>query len=298
MVNQQATGYDRALVSTLAGRLRDAGAAYTIVEPDSATGMLNDARGAAGLRRTGRSLGEAISRRGPVTALVACGGDGTFNLVARAGLESQLPVGLLPMGRFNNVARTLFGTASADPAIEGVVRGKFRKMDAGKLADQFFFSAAGFGFLPSLQKILAERSTPRFAFGWSRLANRAVEAVVLQPKVVKVDSFKFEINPTMFSVTLLRYAVGLPFWPAAVIDDRQAEIVFDSDSVTLDASDYLRQVYKKKYLYGDDVRLFRGREITVHPVRNETLYLDGELIELDADGIEISIAEEQLNVLY
>ena len=40
------------------------------------------------------------------------GGDGTVNLVAQIALKADLPMGIIPLGRFNNIARNF------DPDLE------------------------------------------------------------------------------------------------------------------------------------------------------------------------------------
>ena len=99
LVNPEASSYDQALVQKLARRIRNAGARYTILEPDSPIQMLATARKAAGIGKVRGGFPTSVHQRGKVTALVACGGDGTFNLVGRAAVQAGMPIGLLPSVR-------------------------------------------------------------------------------------------------------------------------------------------------------------------------------------------------------
>ncbi len=237
-----------------------------------------------------------MSRRGEVTSIIACGGDGTFNLAARGALANDLPVGCLPLGRFNNIAHHLYGEDNPDTAIAKIVKGDYKKFDVGTVADQPFFGAVGLGFVPELMNLLAEKRTPRFGIGWSQLAAKAAANVALHKTVIKVDAFRFEVTPMFLNVNLLPYAAGLPFSTASLIDDTQAEVIFDVGASMGDFSSFVRSIYKKKYLYGREIRMFRGKVITIQSTKGRTLYLDGELIQLPTSALTITIGEQQVKI--
>jgi diacylglycerol kinase family enzyme len=227
---------------------------------------------------------------------VACGGDGTFNLVARAALRADIPVGCLPLGRFNNIARSLNPTADPDKAIEKIISRGYRTIDTATAAGLPFFGSVGLGFVAKLLEQLQKQDVPRLSFGWSQLGARAASEVRLKRTILKVDAFRFEIRPIILSINLLSYSAGLPLTPASIPDDGLAEVVFDQGNNAGSFSAFTRLTLRKKYLYGDDVRLYRGRAITCQSVKGSTLYLDGELIELPDDTLEIRISDKKLHV--
>jgi diacylglycerol kinase family enzyme len=61
-----------------------------------------------------------------------------------------------------------------------------------------------------------------------------------------------------------------------------------------EASALTKALYKGKYLFGNDVRMYRGQTITIQPVKGRTLYLDGELIPLPTNILSIKIGEKQV----
>jgi len=251
---------------------------------------------AVGKRRSSRSLPQPFARGGPVTALVACGGDGTLNLVARAAMKVDLPVGYLPMGKFNDIARFLYDSLDTNIAIEKILTGGYRTLDVGSAANQPFLSSLGVGFTPQLAEELEGNSLPRFGLGWSQLSQKAAANVSVQKTVVKVDAFRFETTPIILNVNLLPYSLGLMLSPASLANDGHAEIIFDHGESTGSFSGYVRKIYKKKYLYGNEVRLYRGKVISWQPMKGRTLYLDGELLDIPTDTLEIKIGTGQLNV--
>ena len=101
---------------------------------------------------------EAAARRaarssGLFDAVLVAGGDGTLNEVVNGLLADPertttgLPVGLVPLGTRNVLARELHiprGDMAAQAAVFG--RGRVRRLDLGRLGERYFTLVAGFGF--------------------------------------------------------------------------------------------------------------------------------------------------------
>ena len=297
LVNKQAARFSLRAIRKLTSNIKQRGDSYTVLEPNSAAELLRQAEAAAGVKKRGRGFSEQFGRRGQVTALVACGGDGTVNLVSRVAMKADLSVGVLPMGAYNNIARSLFGSDNCEDAIKRTLGRKTRKIDSGTVSGQVFFGSLGFGFIPELSRLLAERKPPRFAFAWSQVGMKAAMARLPKDIIIKVDSFRFEISPTILSINLLPYTLGLPFSPASITDDARAEVVFDAGATDKLIASYLRSVAAKQFVYGSQIRSFRGQAISIQPIKGCDLYLDGELVKVPDAVVDIHIGETQLKVL-
>jgi len=297
LVNKEAGRYEPKAVERLVAAIRSKGGAYTLYEADSAMDLLRSAEVAAGLRKAGQ-ISRPYAGAGKVTALVSCGGDGTFNLVARAGFKGNLPVAQYPLGRLNDVARSFYGTTDPSRVIRHVLSSDTRQSDVAWVGGLPFFCSIGLGFTVRMVEEMTKRSVPRLALGWSQLGARAAAQVEFKDLILKVDSFRFEIHPAIFNVHLLSHAAGLPFSPVSIPDDGHAEVIFDTNPEAGNFSTLTRLIHSGKYLYGDKVRLYRGSVISMQPVKGRTLCLDGELIELPTDYVEVKIDKKKLQVLY
>lgn len=296
LVNRKAGGYDERHIKKLIGAIRGDGGYYTVFEPDSAEYLSQTAQRVCGLRPWRRGAPQHFARRGKVSALIACGGDGTVNLVARVAQKADLPMGVLPLGDHNNIARSLCEGADVDTAINKIIKRDYRKIDTASVGRHFMVGSAGIGLVPQLSRLLEQGGRPRLCLGWSSIASKAAAEVKLKKMVIKIDAFRFEVRPIMLSINLLPYSVTLPFSPASVADDRRAEVILNFDQDTAPFSTFVRQVCRKKYIYGGEVKLFRGSDISIEPAKKVCLYCDGELIDIEDEVLKIRVGEKQLKV--
>lgn len=108
-----------------------------------------------------------IVRRAPACEMViVCGGDGTIASAAQGLLETGLPMGILPLGTANDLARTLGLPLDVSAAAEVIARGRTRRIDMGLVNGKAFFNVASLG----LSADLAQRLTGLDKRRWGKLA--------------------------------------------------------------------------------------------------------------------------------
>lgn len=297
LVNPSASKYKGQLVRKLTGGIRRRGHFYSVFESDSAGNMLKLARKACGLLRRGRKLPDSFLKRGKVTAIVVCGGDGTFNVAAQVAHKANIPIGILPMGDQNNIAHALMKTDDPDEAIKIILKNRYRLIDAARIDKRMFFGSLALGFIPHLVTELKKNNRPRFSFGWRKIGSHAAEKTEQQEFTLKLDAFQFEIKSHMFNVQLLNYSGGLAICPVATFDDGQAEVMFDVVGDKKIFSTFIKDVFKKKYTFGTEIKLFRGKDIVLEPVKNKDIYLDGDLVRFQEESLRVQIDERQLKAL-
>ena len=101
-----------------------------------------------------------------VDFLILAGGDGTVRKVAsellsRKVLDKKLPLGLLPFGTANNIARTLGLHGPIDKLIKGWHNASVKRFDVGTIEglekDTFFLESFGYGLFPKLMKEMEDK---------------------------------------------------------------------------------------------------------------------------------------------
>src|SRR6202171_734611 len=100
---------------------------------------------------------------GPTALVIVAGGDGTIGWVVRKLAETKPPRGTLPMGTFNNFAKSLHLPTTIDAAIRVIKSGHPRPITLGRLNGKIFLEAAAIGLFG--ETIAAGESAKDRAFG-------------------------------------------------------------------------------------------------------------------------------------
>lgn len=172
--------------------------------------------GEAGIRATveaGRDaveaeeLAVAAIARG-IDALVVVGGDGMVQIALRAVAGGSTPLGVIPTGTGNDLARAL-GLPRTDPlaAADIVIAGHTRTIDLGKAADlgktgtRWFSTIACAGF----DSRVAERVSK---MRWPRGRRRYDLATLAELRVFRPTPFTLELDGEEWRTDALQVAVG------------------------------------------------------------------------------------------
>lgn len=80
--------------------------------------------------------------------VILAGGDGTVRKIAPQLLQENLPIGLIPMGTANNIARTLGISEDTETIVENWTHEKVKSFDLGHVygLDEAYVFLEGFGF--------------------------------------------------------------------------------------------------------------------------------------------------------
>jgi YegS/Rv2252/BmrU family lipid kinase len=136
------------------------------------TGMLVLARAC----KHAGGLSELICEsRFEVDSVIIVGGDGTLNAAARGLLDTGLPLGIIPLGTANDLARTLGIPSNPAAAARIIARRKTRRVDLGDINGHPFFNVAHIGFGVDLTRALTQDAKRRFGnIGYAIAAARAL----------------------------------------------------------------------------------------------------------------------------
>ncbi len=234
--------------------------------------------------------------RQPV-GIIACGGDGTVNLVARNLIRRTCALGIFPLGKYNNIYNSLYGPPDLGEAVDHILSRQNRKIDYGTAGKHFFLGSIGLGLIPNLAELVGQKP-PRFAIGWSRKVSQASSSVKSTQTSIIIDEFKFDITPLCININLLSNSLGLPITPTSIDDDGKAEIVFDIGQGKANLSRFIRKIFKKKYTYSDEIRMYRGQKISITPTDKRKLYVDGDIIKLTDDTLKVETFPNKIRVYY
>jgi len=110
---------------------------------------------------------KCLAKLGPGADLVVLGGgDGTLRAAADALMKTNLPLGIIPLGTANNVARSLSIPLTIDAACDVIANGRTVSMDLARVNDRIFVSVVGIGFSSQVHELVSDESKKR----WRSLA--------------------------------------------------------------------------------------------------------------------------------
>ena len=219
---------------------------------------------------------------GGADTVVALGGDGTWSRVAAVLVDRYPEVRFAPMsaGSGNDFAESLGLPADDYPAMAALARGSGdRRIDAGLVADRFFFNAAGVGLDVAVVESLART---RLLRGQARYLGAALLPLLTYRGLNASLAFDAEAPaPPRELLTVVvcngrRFGGVIRVAPEALVDDGHLDIVM------VDAVD----VSRRPSLFAAAVR---GRHIGkagVHLRRAERCMVrgDGQSLAYEADG--------------
>lgn len=94
--------------------------------------------------------------------VIVCGGDGSISSAAPAVIESGLPLGIIPAGTANDLARTLSIPLDFAAAADIIVAGHRKQVDVGLVNGHAFFNVASIGLSSELAQKLDPAIKKRF----------------------------------------------------------------------------------------------------------------------------------------
>jgi diacylglycerol kinase (ATP) len=111
-----------------------------------------------------------------VDRVVLGGGDGTLNAAAPGLVDAGLPLGIIPLGTANDLARTLGIPLDPEAAAQVIAAGQVRRIDLGEVNGHPFFNVASIGFGVDLTRALTRDSKRRWgALGYVFAGLRALD---------------------------------------------------------------------------------------------------------------------------
>jgi YegS/Rv2252/BmrU family lipid kinase len=217
--------------------------------------------------------------RGEIDRLIIGGGDGTMNCAARALVEADLPVGILPMGTANDLARSLGIPADPARACETIGAGRLRRIDLGQVNGVYFFNAASIGLGAEVTRNLTSEVKSRWgAWGYARTVYDAVKTARSFSATITCDGHTEDVRSIQIAVGNGRYyGGGMSIAHDASIDDERLDL-YSLKPISfwqlLKLTPALRAGHHRDL---EAVLVLHGREIEVHTRRSKSVTTDGEL---------------------
>lgn len=212
--------------------------------------------------------------------VVAWGGDGTINEVARALSGTSTALGMVPGGSGNGFARE-FGIPFDPPkAIERACKASTRTIDAGDVNGRLFVNIAGIGLDAHVAGMVATRMNHRGLIPY--LTSTAGDLLKYKPRdyVVEGDGERFEVSALMVVIANSRqYGFNTRVAPLAVVDDGLLDLVIIEDRGLFGNLTRIPSVFVGGFEKQPGVTIRKVRSVAVRSSAPMSFHVDGEAIQ-------------------
>lgn len=227
--------------------------------------------------------------------IVAVGGDGTLNEVARPLIGKEVTVGVIPSGSGNGLARHLNIPVETDKAIRIINLMHTRRIDTVEINNQIFLSIAGVGFDALVAEKFARQSQRGF-FGYAKVAIR--EYLRYRPSTFKLTINGKKIKRKALFISFAnsdQFGYNTSIAPNANIEDGMIDVCIARKPTLWETILYAPFLLLKRIHQTPYVEIIRTKDLDIRQ-KKKIINLDGEPVKL-GKRLHIHVIPKSLSVI-
>ena len=231
-----------------------------------------------------------------VDVVVAVGGDGTVNEVARAIVHSSTALGIIPCGSGNGLARHLLLPLNVRKAIEVINRCEIRQLDYGIINDYPFFCTCGMGFDAFVSMKFAEAGK-RGPITY--VENVLREGLKYKPETYTIEDESGTLQYKAFLISCAnasQYGNNAYIAPQASMSDGLMDVIIMEPFDVFEAPQISIEMFSKTLDKNSKIKTFRTRHLHIHRDKPGVIHYDGDPVMTGAD-IEVELKPKGINVV-
>ncbi|MDX2098093.1 MAG: lipid kinase [Leptolyngbyaceae cyanobacterium bins.59] len=228
----------------------------------------------------GQSLSDLIRRyHDQVDRVIIGGGDGTLNAAITGLVETGLPLGILPLGTANDLARTLKIPMTLPAACQVAATGSVRKIDLGWVNGHYFFNVASLGLSVQITRQL-DRGLKR---RWGVIAYAFTAFQVLwqsRPFSAEIHCQDQSLRSKTIQIAVGNgryYGGGMAVAEDATIDDQRLDLYSLEIQHWWQMLALIPDMRRGTHIHWSNVRSLQGKEFRVVTTSPHWINTDGEL---------------------
>ena len=218
-----------------------------------------------------------------VDIVVAVGGDGTVNEVARSLVHTQTALGIIPTGSGNGLARHLCIPMNNSKALEIINQCQIEAFDYGVINGLPFFCTCGMGFDAFISL--------KFAEAGKRGPITYVENVLKEGLKYKPETYEIvdETGTKHYKAFLIacanasQYGNNAYIAPGATMKDGELDVIIMEPFNALDAPQIAADLFMKTLGNNSKIKTFRTQSLHIHRKEAGAIHYDGDPIMTDND---------------
>ena len=231
-----------------------------------------------------------------VDIVVAVGGDGTVNEVARAIVHSDTALGILPCGSGNGLARHLLLPLNVRKAIEVINRCEIRQLDYGIINDYPFFCTCGMGFDAFVSMKFAEAGK-RGPITY--VENVLREGLKYKPETYTIEDDNGTLQYKAFLISCAnasQYGNNAYIAPQASMSDGLMDVIIMEPFDVFEAPQISIEMFSKTLDKNSKIKTFRTRHLHIRRDKPGVIHYDGDPVMTGAD-IDVELKPKGINII-
>lgn len=232
-----------------------------------------------------------------IDIVVAIGGDGTVNEVARALVQTNTALGIIPCGSGNGLARHLEIPMEAAGALKVINTCLIKELDYGVINNHPFFCTCGIGFDAFVSSKFAEAGKRGFL---TYLDNTLKEGLKYKPEtyhIVLDDDKSMEYEAFLIAcANASQYGNNAYIAPQASMSDGLLDVTIMEPFSILEAPQIAIQLFNKRITENSKIKSFRCKKIHISRKSPGVIHYDGDPIEA-SNEIDVEIKAKGLKVI-
>ncbi len=256
------------------------GVAHRTVKTAALAHAIQEARGAA--------------ERGVIPVVMS--GDGLVGQIGGVLAGGDVPIGIIPGGRGNDLARVLGIPTDPAAAADLLAAGDVRRIDVGEVNGHRFLGIASCGFDSVANRIANEAELIRGNLVYLYAGLRALATWRPASFTVTVDGERHAfIGYNVAAANSKAYGGGMYLAPDALLNDGELDVVITAQVGKLRFLANLPKVFKGTHLDEDAITVVRGKEVLIEADRQFAVYADGD--HLTDTPANVRVLEGALGVI-
>ena len=231
--------------------------------------------------------------------VVACGGDGTVNEVARELVKTEIPIAVVPVGSGNGIARHFKIPSVISNAIQLIKKKKIAKMDVGVVNGHYFFGNMGCALESHFIRIYNKNGSHGI---WAYMIAffNAIISFKYQKILIEYQKEIKQISPFVFLVSNTnQQGYNFSLTPKALSDDGQLDLFWMEKSSLIKKVKFMINTLLGKRLKSNDYNFVKlsTLKISLFDPGNFCIQIDGEYLPLTSKNLEVEVIPKKLNVI-
>ena len=231
--------------------------------------------------------------------VVACGGDGTINEVARELVKTKVVLGIIPLGSGNGIARHYKIPFNLSKAIQLIQKNRITAMDVGVVNGHYFFGNMGCAFESHFIKQYQKNGwhgiiAYAFAFFDAMLIFRHQKIKIqYNQKIRQICPFVFLVSNTN------QQGYDFTLTPTAKTDDGQLDLFWMDESNLLSKLKFFFFALLRKKLKGSEFNNVPLSDLKISLLNQDDfcLQVDGEYVPSSEKNLEVKVLPKSLKVV-